>query len=578
MKRIYIFLCFAFLTVFAAGYVSYGNAPEECVYNPDKGKTYTNPIIFADYSDPDVCRVGDDFYMTSSSFNCFPGLQILHSTDLVNWEIIGAALRDYPVEGWGEGVQHGMGVWAPSIRYHDGEFYIFCGDPDRGIFMVKTTDLRGRWTEPVWIVRGTGFIDPCPLWDDDGNAYLSHGCAGSRAGLKSVLFVAPMSVDGTTLTGESRVVYDGHETQPTIEGTKFYKKDGYYYIFSPAGGVSTGWQVVLRSRNPYGPYEAKVVMAQGKSPVNGPHQGAWVDTPSGEDWFIHFQDRNAYGRVVHLQPMSWEVGWPVIGEDKDGDGVGEPVTKYCKPDLQSSGMFSPATSDEFSDNVLGLQWQWQAVPSPYWYFADAQAGRLRLYSVEQKNEMFHNLSYSPNLLLQKFPAEAFTATAKVSFIPNPQLEGRGEEAGLIVAGLDYSALKLVDTGKGIVLKKVTCKNALEGTQEIVEATVPLSSEALPMPYTDKYMSSTVPPVATLAYNKTEIYLRVEVWSLPHEGDVDDALCTFSYSLDGERFTRIGEQFIAAPGQWIGAKVGLFCNRYAPKNDSGWLDVDWFHIE
>jgi len=240
-------------------------------WNPDKGSHFINPVINADYSDPDVCRVGNDYYMTSSSFACFPGLQILHSTDLVNWEIIGAALTDYPGPDWddkedwftlGQNLdtqastppgakewrtipQHGNGVYAPSIRYHNGEFYIYCGDPDRGIFMVKTSDPRGRWDDPVWVVKAKGYIDPCPLWDEDGKAYLSHGCAGSRAGLKSVLFVAPMSEDGTRLLGASRIVYDGHETQPTIEGTKFYKKDGKYYIFSPAGGVPTGWQTVL---------------------------------------------------------------------------------------------------------------------------------------------------------------------------------------------------------------------------------------------------------------------------------------------------------------------------------------------
>ena len=234
-------------------------------WNPNlKNGMYRNPVIDADYSDPDVCRVGNDYYMTSSSFQCFPGLQILHSTDLVNWEIIGAALLDdYPVlpeyQGteldWRKKVQHGNYVWAPSIRYHDGWFYIYCGDPDQGLFMTKTQDPRGPWEPITWVMKGKGLIDCCPLWDEDGKAYLSHGCAGSRAGIKSVLFVAPMSPDGTKVIGPSRIVYDGHEDQPTIEGTKFYKRNGYYYIMSPAGGVKYGWQVELRSKNPYVPYE-----------------------------------------------------------------------------------------------------------------------------------------------------------------------------------------------------------------------------------------------------------------------------------------------------------------------------------
>lgn len=552
------------------------------VWNPDKGKEYVNPIIDADYSDPDICRVGDDYYMTSSSFNCLPGLQILHSTDLVNWKIIGAALTDYPGpefpdDDWSSAPQHGCGVWAPAIRYHNGEFYIYCGDPDRGIFMVKTKDPAGRWDPPVWVVKAKGYIDPCPLWDEDGKAYLSHGCAGSRAGLKSVLFMSEMTPDGTKVISDARIIYDGHETQPTIEGTKLYKHEGRYYIFSPAGGVPTGWQTVLRSDSPWGPYEEKVVMAQGKSPVNGPHQGGWVDTPSGEYWFVHFQDKEAYGRVVHLQPMEWKDGWPVIGVDKDGDGVGEPVMRYRKPDLPSSGVFQPAESDEFTSLSLGLQWQWHGVPSPYWSYTDASGeGSLRLYSVQQ-SQQWKNLSDTPNLLLQKFPTESFTATVKLSFVPNPQLKQKGENCGLVVMGQDYAALRIVDSAEGRYLEMVTCQNALKGTDEVKCATVPLSSVPLPMPYSNRYMSVTVPKVAPLEYASTEVYLRVSVKPVERKGNVADAVCIFSYSLDGRKWQPIGEEFTARPGKWIGAKVGLFCNRHHSKNDSGWMEAEWFRI-
>ena len=266
----------------------------------------------------DAIRVGDDYWMTASSFNCFPGLPILHSRDLVHWELVNYALTDYPCDGSDDDfrtqVHHGKAVWAPAIRYHDGWYYIYVGDPDRGIFMVRTQDPAGAWEKPVWVVREKGFIDPCPLWDDDGRAWLSHGCAGSRAGLKSVLFVAPLSADGTRLEGPSHIVYDGHATQPTIEGTKFYKRNGLYYIFAPAGGVSTGWQTVLRGTSPYGPFEEKIVMASAPGTINGPHQGAWVSSADGSEWFIHFQDKGAYGRIVHLQPLFWgDDGWPLIG-------------------------------------------------------------------------------------------------------------------------------------------------------------------------------------------------------------------------------------------------------------------------
>ena len=557
------------------------------VWNPDKGTHYINPVLNADYSDPDVCRAGDDFYMTSSSFACFPGLQILHSTDLVNWEIIGTALTDYPGEEWGEDAlwrrvpQHGNGVWAPAIRYHDGEFYIYCGDPDRGIFMVKTSDPRGKWSDPVWVVKAKGFIDPCPLWDEDGKAYLSHGCAGSRAGIKSVLFVAPMSPDGTRLLAPSRIVYDGHETQPTIEGTKFYKRDGYYYIFSPAGGVPTGWQVALRSKSPWGPYEEKVVMAEGSSGVNGPHQGAWIETASGEHWFMHFQDKDAYGRVVHLQPMTWTAdGWPVIGTDKDGDGVGEPVLKHRKPALASSGVFQPSESDEFISPALGLQWQWHGIPSPYWsYVNPSDEGCLRLYSVEQ-DENWRNLGDSPNLLLQKTPADKFTATAKISFVPNPQLKEKGESCGLVLMGQDYAAIRLTDTHEGVVLQYVECEDALKGKEEKILTEIMLESVQMPVPYSARYLSTTVPPAEPMRYMKTDIYLRLKVEPRKRKGNVPEMTATFWYSTDGSNWHCLNkdkEVFVAEAGKWIGAKFGFFCNRHAAKNDSGWMEADWIRV-
>ncbi len=588
--------------------VAYAQQPSK-TWNPDKGTEYVNPVIEADYSDPDVCRVGDDFYMTSSSFACFPGLQILHSTDLVNWELIGAALTDYPGPNWSDSrpwdvlgmqldreldvpgpeewrtiPQHGNGVWAPAIRYHDGEFYIYCGDPDRGIFMVKTDDPRGRWEDPVWVVKAKGYIDPCPFWDEDGKAYLSHGCAGSRAGTKSVLFVAPMSPDGRKLLAPSRIVYDGHETQPTIEGTKFYKRNGLYYIFSPAGGVPTGWQVVLRSSSPFGPYEERVVMAEGGSGINGPHQGAWIETAAGEDWFMHFQDIDAYGRVVHLQPMKWTAdGWPVIGIDPDGDGVGEPVRRHKKPALKSSGVFQPLESDEFDGTELGLQWQWHGVPSPYWHFMNN--GSLRLYSVDQA-EGWRNLGDSPNLLLQKTPCVSFVATAKISFTPNPQLKEKGESCGLVLMGQDYAALKLVDGKDGITLQYVECHSALKGSPEVVIASVPLKSEPLPEPYSNKYMSTGVPPAAPVPYTSASIYLKLIVRPDMRDGDVDNLAARFRYSLDGQNWEDLPAEsagsvpqkiFFGAPGKWIGAKFGFFCNRLAPKNDSGWMEIDWIRL-
>ena len=250
---------------------------------PDKGDgTYVNPVIFADYSDPDVVAVGDDFYMTASSFQCAPGLPILHSRDLVNWEIVNYALDAVPpVEFYSEAPRHGKGVWAPSIRYHNGEYYIYWGDPDFGIYMVKTKDPRGKWSEPVLVKSGKGMIDPVPLWDDDGKVYLAHAWAASRVGFNSIITVFELNPEGTAPVGDPVMVFDGNDgINHTIEGPKLYKRNGYYYIFAPAGGVVDGWQLAMRSKNIYGPYEPKIVMV---CPLSGPRSLWASDTPQSHD-------------------------------------------------------------------------------------------------------------------------------------------------------------------------------------------------------------------------------------------------------------------------------------------------------
>ena len=371
------------------------------VWCPDNGDgTYTNPVLFADYSDPDVCVVVEDYYLTASSFNCIPGLPILHSKDLVNWQIVGYALEEqYPKELFDK-PQHGNGVWAPAIRHHNDSLFIYWGDPDQGIFMVSSpTPSKGgnvmAWSRPVCVVPGKGMIDPCPLWDDDGRCYLVNGWAASRAGLNSILTVRELSADGTRAIGKPCIAFDGWQENFTSEGPKFYKRDGWYWIMNPAGGVERGWQLAMRSKSPYGPYEWKRVMWQGKTTVNGPHQGAWVHTSQGEDWFLHFNDRGAYGRVVYLQPVDWSSGWPMMGNN------GEPYTKYRKPltkNQKSSAICNPQESDEFNDGQLGLQWQWHANYDQLYGMPTAN-GFYRLYT-QDLPQHFRSLWDVPNLLLQ----------------------------------------------------------------------------------------------------------------------------------------------------------------------------------
>jgi beta-xylosidase len=511
------------------------------VWVADNGDgTYKNPILYADYSDPDAIRVGDDFYMVASSFDAVPGLPILRSKDLVNWSLIAHALPEQPPRDVYSKPQHGNGVWAPAIRYHNGEFYIFYPDPDYGIYLVKAKTPEGPWSAPLLIKEAKGWIDPCPLWDDDGKAYLVSAMAASRSGIKSILIVSRMKPDGTSLLDNGVMVFDGHDKNSTVEGPKFYKRNGYYYIFAPAGGVETGWQLALRSKNVYGPYEQRVVLAQGKTAINGPHQGAWVETALGESWFLHFQDKGAYGRVVHLQPMKWINDWPVIGIDRDDHGAGEPVLSYKKPNVGKSWpAATPPDSDEFNENRMGIQWQWQANPRPNWMFPAGSLGFVRLFNVPLP-EGFQNFWDVPNLMLQKFPGPEFTATTKVTFTPRMV----GDKAGLIVMGLDYAYLSIKKTPDGLVISQTICKDADKHSPERETAATPITGDS--------------------------VYLRVRVSK--------NAMTEFSYSTDGAAFTTVGEKFPARKGRWIGTKVGLFAVGTGAAGESGYADFDWFRFE
>ena len=536
----YLSLPVILLAVLSSGHArsgAYGQRP--AIWAPDLGNgTYKNPVIHADYSDPDVVRVGDDFYMVASSFNCSPGLPVLHSRDLVNWNLIGHVFLKYPFEEFNL-PQHGNGVWAPSIRHHGGEFYVYFGDPDRGIFLARARNPAGPWQPLVRVAEAKGWIDPCPLWDDDGNAYLVHAWANSRAGFNSILTIRRMSPDGTSLLEKGTQVFDGHGRHPTIEGPKLYKRNGYYYIFAPAGGVTGGWQTVLRSRNIYGPYDDRIVMDQGQTEINGPHQGGWVELKSGESWFLHFQVRGAYGRIVHLQPVEWSDDWPVIGFDRRGTGKGEPVLTHKKPDVgRNYPSSAPGTSDEFSAKKPALQWQWHANFQDQWMSLAARPGWLRLFSIPMPAGAA-NLWPVPNLILQKLPAPGFTVTTRLDC----RGLAAGAKAGLIMMGMDYSYLAIERAASGYSVTRVSCRNANDGGKEAEEGHAAAAA--------------------------THIWLRVQV--------SPGAMCSFDHSSDGKAFSLLGKPFAARAGRWIGAKVGLFCLQAPASQKQSYADFDWFRF-
>lgn len=517
---------------------------ETKMWNADLGNgMYKNPILYADYSDPDACRVGEDYFMIASSFCNAPGLPILHSKDLVNWKVVNYILPKLPDKRYDKPV-HGCGVWAPAIRYHEGTYFACFPMSDEGIYMSTTKDPFGAWSEPVNIRPGAGWIDPCPFWDDDGKAYLVAGVAKSRIGYKSVLHMVEMQPDGMGLIGEEKVVFDGNlNDQETIEGPKLYKRNGWYYIFAPAGGVKPGWQTVLRSRNIFGPYEYRVVMRQGDTLVNGPHQGAWVDTVTGEDWFLHFQDVYAAGRIIHLQPMSWKEDWPIIGVAKDGNEYGEPVLTYRKPNVGEAAkevmLCEPDASDDFTGKTLGLQWQWNANPLENW--CEFTGNGLRLNAVCEENGVPYG-DY-PNLLLQKWPAPEFTCETTLSLAGLQS----GAEAGVISMGVEYALITFKRADDGSVLASF-----VKGVQKYGKILVDHTEEtSTPLGTVDFADDAETVTVRMRVHRVGTQDLSEKEKNFPLE-EVE-----FSYSTDGANYQKDGS-YMAVPGRWVGVKSGVFC--------------------
>ncbi|MGW0737516.1 family 43 glycosylhydrolase [Streptomyces sp. NPDC002851] len=495
--------------------------------------TYRNPVLAADWSDPDVVRVGDDYYLTASSFGRAPGLPLLHSRDLVNWTLIGHALERLEPAAEFATPRHDCGVWAPAIRYHDGRFWIFWGDPDHGIFQVNAESVRGPWSRPHLVKPGRGLIDPCPLWDEDtGEAYLVHAWAKSRAGIKNRLTGHRMRPDGTGLLDDGATIVDGDRIPGwfTLEGPKLYRHDGWFWILAPAGGVATGWQGALRSRGFFGPYEERIVLDQGDTDVNGPHQGGWVRTPHGEDWFLHFQERGAYGRVVHLQPLRWGAdGWPVIGAD------GTPVSVHTKPRLPVQPPSAPATDDDFPGGRHGPQWQWTANPAPGRSVRHGGDG-LRLACL--RTPYAHDLRLLPHVLTQRLPALAVTAEVELRLDSTEP----GAKAGLAVLGDAFSWIGL--------------ERGTDGAARLVHRFADASSEA---------ERDAAPPRPAPGGRAR---LRVAIGA--------GARCRFLADVGGG-WCESGPVFTATPWRWVGALLGLFAAAPEGSRDPGTATFTHFRL-
>lgn len=473
---------------------------------------YKNPVLNADYSDPDIVRVNDDFYMVSSEFH-YMGMPVLHSKDLVNWTIIGRVydgLKHDPI--YDQMKAYAKGSWAPAIKYHNGVFYVYFCTPDEGLYMSSAENPAGPWTPVYEVKRVAGWEDPCPFWDDDGNAYLGHSTVGAGP-----IIIHKMSRDGKELLDDGVVVYVGK----IAEGTKIYKRNGYYYLVIPEGGVQTGWQTVLRSKSIYGPFERRVVLQTGKTNVNGPHQGALIELESGESWFMHFQSAGALGRVCHLQPVTWVEDWPVMG------CAGEPVSIYKKPSVDAESPRSlPQTSDEFDQQELGYQWQWNHNPVHEKWSLTKKPGALRLEALYAES-----IVQAKNTITQKLMGNQGVITTEIS-IGDMVV---GHNAGLtFLAGREENWIGILKDERGSALKVVTGGIAYHG----------------PVIHEEKIWFRTV------------VDLQKETY--------------FYFSLDNQHYLQIGGTCKLSDGFWKGAKVGLFS--FNTIEDGGQVDFHWFHYD
>ncbi len=484
-------------------------------FEKDGKRYYQNPVIFADFSDPDPIVFGDYYYMTASSFQYTPGLPILRSGNLADWELIGYALDKIPEKRF-DLPQVSHGVWAPSMRVYDAYVWIFYGMPDEGIYAVKAERPEGPWSRPCLIKKGKGLIDPCPYFDGEGNGYMVHAYAKSRIGFKSALSCFQFMKNGEAFDGEDRLSFLDHARQPTLEGPKVYERNGYIYIFAPAGGVTTGWQTVLRSRSIWGPYESRIVMRQGDSPTNGPHQGGWIRDFEGKDWFLHFQDKGAYGRIIHLQPMCWKEDWPLIGEAEEGRDYGTPVSEWPLPASRIEGAEDAElkASDDFKGEGPGLQWQWYANPPEN---ALRMENGLLLRAQNADGAETINLWQKANLLSQKLiaPSALYKSTLDAAALE------ADDAAGLAVLGDRYLALSLRGEGG----RRLVLALGERGAEEKI-----LQSRGL----------AQGPVTLCLLVRETE------------KGPV----AQFAYEKDGQREV-FPDCLLLEPNTWTGAKPALF---------------------
>jgi beta-xylosidase len=480
--------------------------------------TFTNPVIYSDFPDPDVIRVDSTYYMVSTTMFIFPGVTILKSYDLVNWEYCSNALQRmdfspcYNLDGCN---RYSHGQWATSLKHHNGKYYLLFITLDEGGFLCTAAAAEGPWKIKK---LSRGFYDPGLFFDDDGKIYVAHGYSNIHITELDTNFAAK-SNDVLVFTGDIR---------SGLEGSHVYKINDFYYLYCTYGG-GDGFQVALRSENIYGPYEEKIVIRDTGNLGTGIHQGALIETQTAEWWSVIFQDGGAFGRFPTLQPVTWQDNWPMVGVEGKG------VITYQKPNVGKTYPITILpTSDEFENASLGMQWGWNHNPDSTKWSLMENPGYLRLKTAK----VVSNLPDACNTLTQRIFAYysrsvATIATVKI-IIDNMQ---DGDVAGLAVFQNPYAFIGI---------------RKIKGAKYII------------MVNNGKLVDSTATD-ASLLYLRSNAYFGT-------------SKASFAYSYDNQTFTRIGNELSMqfSLSIFTGNKFCLF--NYATIATGGYVDFDWFRIE
>ncbi len=490
---------------------------------------YINPVIFSDCPDPDVIRVGDDFYMVSSSFNATPGIPVYHSKNLVEWELINHVISGLPFEKYNE-VCTGCGAAAPSIRFHNGIFYCLISFPDEGIYVSQTSDPYGKWSLLRPLVEGVGLRAPSPLWYGN-KCYIAFTFDRARTGISSQIAIFEADSELKSAAKNYKIVYKGTDNAPLTDNPKMYRHGDMFYILAPAGGTKSGWQTALRSKSIYGPYESRVILMQGDTDVNGPCNGALVDVDGvGEKWaFVHTRSMDAYGMVIYLEPAAWINGWPVCGEPMGDNLPGTPVEEGDFPvDIATDA--HTEYSDDFKGSSLAPVWEFQAAPQPEWY--TLKKG-LKLPCIYHESETLSGLK---QLIMQKACFANFAVKVKCRL----SLAEDGDEAGFAVYGDRYAYI---------------CVERKDGQNmfEIHEGTIGGERDetlAKSDPFDDPYIT----------------------FQLSAKKEYPDRF-TFRFTFGGKAFTK---KFIASTEGPRGARLGIYA-RSTTENSTGFATFKFCRV-